>query len=88
MAVEREPDSGVVTLTRTDGPDHPAPKGYCEVWEGLFDSSRRVEIMAGEVCEEAPGTIHVVSLIPGSHAVRGVFYVPNGQSLAGRTAYS
>jgi hypothetical protein len=87
MAVEREQDAGVTTLTRTDGPGNPAPKGYCEVWEGLFDSARRVEIMAEEVCEEAPGTIHVVSVIKDSHTVRGVFYVPTGQSLAGRTVY-
>jgi hypothetical protein len=84
---EREEDAGVITLTRIDGPENPAPRGYCEVWEGLFDSARRVEIMAEEVCEEAPGTIHVVGVIEGSHAVRGVFYVPTGQSLAGRTVY-
>jgi hypothetical protein len=84
---EREEDEGVITLTRIDGPENPAPRGYCEVWEGLFDSARRVEIMAEEVCEEAPGTIHVVGVIEGSHAVRGVFYVPTGQSLAGRTVY-
>jgi hypothetical protein len=87
MAVEPEQDTGVVTLTRTDGPGNPAPKGCCEVWEGLFDSARRVEIMAEEVREEAPGTIHIVGVIEGSRAVRGVFYVPTGQSLASRTVY-
>jgi hypothetical protein len=87
MTVEREHGPDVITLTRIDGPTNPAPKGYCEVWEGLFDSARRVEIMAEEVCEEAPGTIHVVGVIEGSHQVRGVFYVPNGQSLAGRSVY-
>ena len=35
------------------------------------------------------GTIPLalVGLIEGSHKVRGVFYVPTGQSLAGRTVY-
>jgi hypothetical protein len=87
MDVERERDQDVTTLRRIDGPANPAPKGYCEVWEGLFDSARRVEIMAEEVCEEAPGTVHVVSLIEGCQNVRGVFYVPTGQSLAERTVY-
>lgn len=87
MTVEREHGPDVITLTRIDGPTNPTPKGYCEVWEGSFDSARRVEIMAEEVCEEAPGTIHVVGVIEGSHKVRGVFYVPNGQSLAGRSVY-
>jgi hypothetical protein len=88
MAVEREHGPEVITLTRIDSPTHPAPKGCCEVWEGFFDSARRVEIMAEEVCEEAPGTIHVVGVIEGSPKVRGVFYVPTGRSLAGRTVYS
>jgi hypothetical protein len=88
MAVERERGPDAVTLRRVDGPANPPPKGYCEVWEGLFESARRVEIMAEEVCEEAPGTIHVVGLIEGSPQVRGVFYVPTGRSLAGRTVYS
>jgi hypothetical protein len=87
MAAEREHDPGVIALTRIDSPTNPAPKGYCEVWEGVFDSARRVEIMAEEVCEEAPGTIHVVGVIEGSHNVRGVFYVPTGRSLAARTVY-
>jgi hypothetical protein len=87
MAMEREPAPAVVSLTRIDGPTNPAPKGFCQVWEGMFDSVRHVEIMAEEVCEEAPGTIHLVGLIEGSHKVRGVFYVPTGQSLAGRTVY-
>lgn len=87
MAIEREQDAGVITLVRIDGPGNPAPKGCCEVWEGVFDSARRVEIMAEEVREEAPGTIHVVSVIEGSPTVRGVFYVPTSQSLAGRTVY-
>ena len=85
MAIEPEHGPGVITLTRIDGPTNPPPKGYCEIWEGLFDSARRVEIMAEEVCEEAPGTIHVVGMIEGSAQVRGVFYVLTGQSLAGRT---
>lgn len=87
MAAEREPGPEVITLTRIDSPTNPTPPGYCEVWEGVFDSARRVEIMAAEVCEEAPGTIHVVGVIEGSHNVRGVFYVPTGRSLAGRTVY-
>ena len=87
MAVERADGPEVTTLTRIDGPTNPPPKGYCEVWEGVFDSARRVEIMAEEVCEEAPGTIHVVGVTEGGHKVRGVFYVPTGQSLAGRTVY-
>jgi hypothetical protein len=88
MAVERGNGEDVITLRRIDGPTTPTPHGYCEVWEGLFDSARRVEIMAEEVCEEAPGTIHVVGLIQGSDKVRGVFYVPTGETLAGRTVYS
>lgn len=86
MAFERAPAPEATTLRRIDGAKVPAPKGYCEVWEGLFDSSRRVEIMAEEVREEAPGTIHVVGVMQGRQ-VRGLFYVPNGQSLAGRTVY-
>ena len=87
MAVERERGPDVIRLTRIDGPTNPTPKGYSEIWEGLFDSARRVEIMAQEVCEEAPGTIHVVGVIEGTPKVRGVFYVPIGQSLARRTVY-
>jgi hypothetical protein len=87
MAIEGEPGRDVITLTRIDGPAHPAPHGYCEVWEGLFDSARRVEIMAEEVCEEAPGTVHVVVDLAGSEQVRGHFYVPTGRTLAGRTVY-
>jgi hypothetical protein len=87
MAGERQAGSEAVTLTRIDSPANPAPRGYCEVWEGLFDSARRVEILAEEVCEEAPGTVHLVGVIAGSHQVRGVFYVPTGQSLAARTVY-
>ena len=87
MAVERASGPDVITLKRIDGPTTPTPPGYCEVWEGEFDSARRVEIMAEEVCEEAPGTIHVVSVIAGSPKVRGLFYVPTGQTLAGRTVY-
>jgi len=39
--------------------------------------------MAEEVREEALGTIHVVGVIAQSHQVRGLFYVPTGQSLVG-----
>lgn len=74
-------------LLRIDGPANPPPKGFCEVWQCDFDSARRVEIMATEICEEAPGTVHLVSHLPGSHKVRGVFYVREGQTLAGRTTY-
>jgi len=87
MVIDREEGPEVTTLTRIDGPTSPPPKGYCEVWEGLFDSARRAEIMAEEVCEEAPGTIHVLGVIKGSLSVRCVFYVPSGRSLAGRTVY-
>lgn len=87
MATEREHSPELITLRRIDGPTNPTPKGYCEVWEGVFDSARRVDIMAEEVCEEAPGTTHVVGVIEGSHNVRGIFYIPIGQSLAGRTVY-
>ena len=87
MAVEREDSSEVFTLARIDSPTNPAPKGFCEVWEGLFDSARRLEIMAEEVCEEAPGTIHIAGVIEGSDKVRGIFYVPTGKSLAKRTVY-
>jgi len=83
IADEHERASEVISLTRTDAPGNPPPKGFCEVWEGLFDSARRAEIMAEEVREEAPGTIHVVGVIAQSHQVRGLFYVPTGQSLVG-----
>jgi hypothetical protein len=87
MADERALAPDAVSLTRTDGRANPPPEGFCEVWEGVFDSARRVEIMAEEVREQAPGTIHLVGVIAGSHQVRGLFYVPNGRSLAGRTVY-
>jgi hypothetical protein len=87
MTTDRKPGPDTITLTRIDGPANPAPHGYCEVWEGLFDSARRVEIMAEEVCEEAPGTVHVVVDLEGSEQVRGHFYVPTGRSLARRTVY-
>ena len=78
--------SDAVTLVRIDSPSSPPPEGYSEVWQGDFDSARRVEIMAAEICEEAPGTVHLVRHL-GGHTVRGVFYVREGQTLAGRTTY-
>ena len=69
--------SDALTLVRIDSTSS---------WQGDFDSARRVEIMAEEICEEAPGTVHLVSHLDG-HSVRGVFYVREGQTLAGRTTY-
>jgi hypothetical protein len=43
--------------------------------------------MAVAVWEGGPGTMHVVGVIPESKHLRGVSYVPNDLSRAGRIVY-